>query len=224
MKKIAAAAVILGFVLAVPSVSHALLIEGAATVNARTNDPGLVIQTDVLGPISLDLDVGVPQTIDLFRIWTNERFVNFDDVFPYDIDVSFAFTDPPPPFGGDIEGSTRGVFTFNFGNNRSRGVVGNWNDPLLLSFGPAGQGLLAISLSNETFNRGPRSTLFNPRIGELSPGRNRGANVEATFVLRREPSTPVALSEPSTLALLGFGLLNLAYAGWGRIRRRSSAC
>lgn len=159
---------------------------------------GLIIQTaDALSqPYSFDLDaVGDSVTVDLFEIWTPEQQLDLDDIFPQAISVTFDFSAPPPPFDGSSTGLT-GAATILLGS----GGYLTWDGPIVVNFGPNGDGQLQISLSNE---------IFNPWFGtEFRPGQDYGATVEAEFTLLAEASAPV-VPEPTTilvwsgLALMG---------------------
>jgi hypothetical protein len=176
---------------------------GSYSVAVQSTDPGLVIEYQkVLGePHTLPLlNVGGSYTTDLFKIWTDESTVNTtdpnDDTAPKPISVAFGFIAPPPAFGGSVAGSTVGLISGFLGWNQ-RGSV-TWNGPVDVSFGPLGDGVLRISLSNETFSQG---------VFGLS-GNKQGAMVEATFTLIKEPLTvpePASLVAWSGMALLSLG-------------------
>ncbi len=151
------------------------------------SDPGLVVNADPMsGPVSFDLDLGQSASFDLFDLWTNESYVNPDDTAPQNIEVSFSFTSPVT--AGALGGTTTGLSFF--GIYQAGEVV--WDNPLSLSFGPAGDGLLLISLTDATFNAG----YFG-----LDRGVRDGATIGATVSYVRAPS-PVPLPA-SALLLLG---------------------
>jgi len=172
-------------------------------VALNNSDPGLVLQWAPLQtiPFSFDLNVGDSTTFNLFKIWTNETTVNNDDRVEKPISVSMNFTAPPPPFGGEIPGDTfGGNIWIHFPINEQFGRV-EWDGPITFIFGDVGTGQLVISLSDETFNYGWYGLTEGPCFGAL-------VEATATYVSATVP-------EPTTMLLLGLGLLSVA-----GIRRR----
>lgn len=190
--------------IAVPAMVEAapITFSGSYGVTANNSGPGLEVQTQNLlsDPFNIDLSLGGSATKNLFKIWTDEETINPDDGNAKDITVHFAFTAPPPPFGGNVGGGTVGEAEL-FGIIQYGKVT--WDGPLTLNFGPNGDGILVITLSDEIFNYG----FFG-----LNDGKRWGAIVEATFELTQLP-TPAP--EPASIALLGAGLLGLGF-----VRRR----
>lgn len=199
-----------GFMLLGAQQAQAFVLDGSYAVNANSTDPGLAIQTQNIlsDPFSQALELGVPLTVDLFRIWTNEGALNFgEDTVAQAISVDWSFT--APSGGATSTGETDGdygvviptrFFTirlFPYGE-----VV--WDNPEIVSFANGAE--LEISLSNETFNTG---------IVGLFEGFNNGATVQATFMLTAAP-----IPEPSTLALMGIGLLGLGVMSRRRLHFR----
>ena len=172
------------------------------TVSALSSDPGLVIQTSnsQSNDYSFSLNVGESTTFDLFDIWTNEGAVNEeDDVEPKPISVAMNFSAPPPSFGSTVEGDTNGYRLFGGWIQYGRVF---WDGPVRIAFGSEEDGVLEVVLSNE---------IFNPGIGGSWGGECLGGTVEATFTYQTAATAPVP--EPSTILLMGVGLLGLVAVG-----------
>lgn len=169
-------------------------------VNLNTSDPGLVLNYAKIlpEPQNFDLNLGDSTTVDLFKIWTTESAINSDDLVPKPISVGLSFTAPPPSFGDIIDGETQGILGGLFGSYQAGQVV--WNGPVAIAFGAGG--LLIAELSNEIFNE-----------GYLWGTGHKGAKVELTLTYQTAP-----VPEPSTMLLLGAGLLGLV--GFGRKFRK----
>lgn len=154
-------------------------------------------------PFSFDLNPGESKTFGLFYIWTDETAVNKnDDLNSQPISVFFNFN--PPSSSGTVNGETVGQLNFCvpfLGCAVQYGSV-SWNNPTVVDLGNGGQ--YTISLSDETFNKG---VLFG-----TIPGDCFGAKVEATVTYDSAPAVP----EPSSLIMLGSGLLGAA----GIVRRK----
>jgi hypothetical protein len=185
----------------------AVPISAQFAVSVNGADPGLVLQTaDVASnPYVGNLALGVPVTFDLFRIWTEETAVNLaeDNIFkPATVQWSFASQVGPAVSAGFTHGSTFfGIF--------DAGRI-YWGSPTVVTLANGAQ--VAISLSEEIFNASSLSTIFF----DLTPGIAHGANVEATFLLLREPR-PVP--EPTALSLGAVTIIGLLAARRRRLAR-----
>lgn len=189
VKRLLAPVVLLILALAAPARADLFTLD-SYTVTMNEIDPGLVLWGDALlgTPSQFELNtVGETFTTDLFEIGTGELALNLDDLYPYDITVDFAFSTPPPSFGGNSNGVTgAGWFFGDFGY-----VL--WDNPLILNYGTSGQ--LGVSLGNVAFGL-PGSSI-----------------VQATFALvQADGGSPASVPEPTTSLLLGVGALALELA------------
>ena len=203
----------LAFLVLASASASAAMITSSYTVHANSSDPGLVIQTQdhSANPFSYNLNTGQSVTFGLFDIWTNENSLDTywfscgADCNPLPISVAFGFTSPTGG-QGTISGDTQGTFT---GFLNEEGVV-HWDNPLNFAFGPNGDGLIQVSLSDEAFNKG--------FLG-LDSGQRDGATVKATLKYVSDPSA-ADVPEPGTFGLFGLALAGIGFASY---RRRSQA-
>lgn len=178
--------------------AHAVTITSIYTVDANSADPGLVIQTGDLAPqpFTFNLEEGETFTYDLFSIWTDESAINYgEDTIASPIEVFFSFT-MPDILTGSVGGETKGKH--KLGGLFQGGKVA-WGDPLSIFYGDHGDGLMEVSLSDESFNWGVFGTLDGQRFGD---------DVEASFTLVKTASVP----EPATVGLMALGLLGLTFS------------
>ena len=171
-------------------------------IQNRLNIPG--------GGLDIDLGASNPQTYQLFNIYTPETAVNWDDLSPVPISVSFDFSAPTPNSGPTtVNGTTQGnLVLFGLFHNGSvqwsnQGVF-TWTAP-----GFTNPGVMDISLSNGTFDAG---------LAGLHGGARGGYVVNATFDWQNDPFG-AAVPEPASWALMigGFGLAGAT------LRRRRAA-
>lgn len=183
--------------------AYATTFTGTQTPTVNSNDPGLQINTQSINSnLNFTLNtVGQTASANLFKIYTNETAVNFDDLFGKPISVAFNFTSPA--FGGVLDGSTFGQ---SFLGIFEKGVV-KWNNggTGIFNFGNGGQ--LQVKLNDTVFNSGAFG---------LDEGIKHGGIVKADFKLL---SLTSAAPEPATWAfmIVGFGA-----AGYSLRRRRVS--
>ncbi len=186
----AAAAAAFLAVIGASSLSSAVSFSGSYQIDAHNSGNGLLIQIQELAdPLNFALNsVGDTYMVNLFKIWTDESDVGWDDTQPKPISAIFNFSAPQST--GAVSGTTvGGGFIWQEGRL-------TWNGPGLIDFGNGG--VLRITLSDEVFNRG----FFG-----LNEGWKKGAVVGATFEL---VSDTAAVPLPASLPLLMAGLGGLA--------------
>jgi hypothetical protein len=194
--------------------------EGTYEVAVNSDDPGLVVTaTPSAGDLDFILDVGgATNWITLFHISTDEGTVNSDDRHPVDAAIDFEFT-LPEVFGGTSAGQTFGVS--KFWGLWQYGVITWQNDGHnALEFGQGG--VLDVYLQDATFAHGlaglsgysaavkGRFLYRSASEGNTGGGNTGGGNTGGGSV---------AVPEPTTLTLLGLGLLVLAFVRRPRTRR-----
>ena len=161
----------------------------------NASDPGLVHYWNPIltTPPWFDPKAGKSQDFRLFETGMGETHVHLDDIFWQEIHAGFNFSSPST--SGDKTGATRGRFLFP-------DRVARWDGPGDSFFGDAG--LFTIILADFTLD---------------VPGMTDGW---AAMHHAQAPGTPVGpVPEPSTLVLLGTGLLGITVAGKKRIFRKS---
>ena len=161
----------------------------AYDVTLNEADPGLVLYWEPIltTPISAELEVGESTTFNLFTLGSDEAVVDEDDLVKKEISVAFEFSSPEISTTGT--GKTEGGILWTLSGARVE-----WINPVNFTFGTTG--LFTIALENDAF---------------WLPG---SADIEATLTYVKADTAPVP--EPSTILLLGSGLLGLV--GYGRTR------
>jgi hypothetical protein len=171
----------------------AIPFTGTYDVSVNTSGSGLQVTANPdSGNLLFNLDPGQSVWRFLFDISTDETTVNADDVVPVQASVDFNFV-LPTTFGGTANGDTVGVSLWS--GLLQYGVL-SWENGGLNSLHFGNGGILDVYLEDAT---------FAPGLGGLT---GRSAAVDAKFTYRR---APVAVPEPTTLALIGSGLLLVAW-------------
>ena len=209
MKFLAAALAAGGLVLAASQAQATVFAGNWQLTTYDNSDPGLVLGVQNLSPSAFSVDLGVtdPQSIKLFKLYTDETSVNADDLVASPISLTFTFTAPTPNNGPIVVGgNTQGYATF-FGLVQGGKLTWANNGQAQLTYGGNNTGLMTLGVNGGVFNEG---------IGGLTEGNNKKAlTVKATFDWDHDPS---AVPEPATWAMMigGFGMAGAA------IRRRKS--
>jgi hypothetical protein len=180
----------------------AVPFQGTYDVTVNTAGSGLIVQASPdSGNLLFSLDPGQSVWQFLFSISTPEHTVNADDRIPVSASVEFNFV-LPTTFSGTSTGDTEGVSLWS--GFLQAGVL-TWDNGGLNSLYFGNGGILDVYLEDAVFGLG---------FGGLTTS---SADVNAKFTYRR---SPLAVPEPTLLALVGGGLLVLV--AWTRRRSRTS--
>ncbi|MDO9430985.1 MAG: PEPxxWA-CTERM sorting domain-containing protein [Phenylobacterium sp.] len=199
-KYLAAAGAALALTISASAANALTTIAGSVSNVSANSGQGLIIKSGLFNSFNFDLNAGENSgPVGLFTIWTNEKTVEWDDLSPKSIAVSFNFLSPTGVSGDPVEGET-----FGFNLFVTQGGVVTWDAPEIYTFGNGGK--LKISLQDTVFNQG----FFG-----VNEGKGYGSVVTGKFELLSESVTS-AVPEPATWAMMitGFGLAGTA------IRRR----
>jgi len=164
---------------------------GGYDVVLNEGDPGLKLSWNPIltTPAVLNVDEGkTSNPFALFRLQSDETVVNWDDLWPKDIYVSFDFSSPEVSNG--IGGWTRGRLLFNDG-------VVRWDGPTDFYFGDTGH--FRIDLLDAAFDL-PGST-----------------QIMATITCFQADTAVSPVPEPASVFMMGLGLLILVGLGRRRL-------
>lgn len=167
-------------------------------LDVNDSDPGLVLQYSLAAPHgSFTLDDGQSETFAFAEIWTDETFVNADDLVSKSVSATIIFN--PPLFDATIPGLSAGV---TFSGVIQAGVL-LWNSPQ------------TFILSDRTFQLELSNAVFNLGLFGLTSGEKCGAEVYATVTqLSSSAATASEVSVPDgggTVLLLGLALTSLGF-------------
>ncbi len=169
--------------------AHADTIQGSSTFSSNIGGVSNTYNTSGGSFDLTNVTVGVPVTI-----------TNYLDIFSNgngtaNLTVDFTITDPGTGTG-NVGG--KDVFALQGQSNTTQGSI-TWTN------------LSSLQLSNGQFLSISLSPVKNSNL-------SNGAYVDATFTLTGTPTSLSAVPEPSTLALLGSGLLGIAFVGRRKLR------
>jgi hypothetical protein len=188
---------VVGVILSVALASAALAVPkyyeiAGGNINGNVADPGLVLNYTLAPGVAgtnFNLNDGNSNAFDFFSIWTNETYVNSDDLVSKAITATLNFSDPLT--GATVNGVTFGG-SIIFGISQWGEV--QWGGPATVTLGDR---VFSLSLSNET---------FNPGFFGLSNGQSCGAIVRATITqISSTSGSPSQVPEHANTAML-FGV------------------
>jgi hypothetical protein len=196
--------ILFGLILTAASLAQAIAIPltydigTGSSVTANTSSDGLQIRTELVSGLSsqlFTLNDGQSYTFNFFRIWTDERTVDYDDKALRTITARLDFDVP------DINAQVQGVTLSGIYMGCSGGGV-LWNDPVTVAIGTR---VFTVNLSNAYFDLG-----YNGALGD-SP-----ATITAT--IKQISSGGTRVPEAGSTALL----LGLGFGATLMLRRRFS--
>lgn len=216
-KLFAALAVAGGMALAA-SQAQATTFTGSWSLDYNNTDPGLVLAVQPINStFNFSLSANNPataqneeiKTLSLFKIYTNEDWINGDDTVASPIKLTFNFTSPTPNSVDPISGTTQG-YSELLGFYQGGKLTWANGGVTQLHYGNGLTGLMTISVNGGEFNEGDW-------WGGPDGGKKEALTVKATFDWDNDPT---AVPEPATWALMisGFGM-----AGGALRRRRALA-
>lgn len=193
---------VVALVLAAAGTASALRFTAASyDVELLERDPGLVLYCGSIltGPITYDFALGESRAVDLFRVGTDETWSNRNDRRLQNIGVTFDFSTSDSLAGPDVFGRSWGdSFWFSSWGHVER------ENPVFFEFGEDGE--FSIDLSDGRFQTSDWNMVTATFTHKTDPLRS--------FDTSGNTGSPVP--EPSTILLVGAGLIGLA--GLGRKR------